>query len=105
MLPPAEAIAFGRWNIDLIDAGAKGNALSLCDKIIILANHNRRFAFAISLKTKPHFPTSNPLSLDEWVGRYVEVLNPYSISTPAFKPTPISLRAADIRGAGDQQRP
>ena len=101
MFPPAEAIGLGRLNIDVIYAGAKHNAPSLPDKIVAFVNCDFRFAFAISIKEKLHFPASNPLSFDERVGRYVEVLNSYSIATPASPP---SLGAANIRGSGDQHR-
>jgi hypothetical protein len=105
MFPAAEAIALGRLNINVIYAGAEHNAPPLSDKIIAFANRDFGFAFTVSVKKKAYFPTFDPLSLDERVGRYVEVLNPYAISSPAFKPAPISFRAAYIRGSGDQHRP
>ena len=105
MFPPAEAIALNRLNINLIEAGAKGNAPSLRDNIIAFANHDFGFAFAVAVKTNSHFPTSNPLSFDERVGRYVQVLNPYSLSIPAPQAAPISIGAHDLGGAGDHHRP
>jgi hypothetical protein len=105
MFPPTEAIALNRLNVNLIEAGAKGNALSLGDNIIAFANHDFGFALAVAVKTNSHFPTSNPLSFDERVGRYVQVLNTYSLSTPTPRAAPVSLRAAYIRGSGSQHRP
>jgi hypothetical protein len=102
MFASAEAIGFGRLNIDVIDAGAKHYPTSLPDQIIAFANRDFGFAFAVSLEKKAHFPASNPLPLDERVRRYIEVLNSYSISTPASEPAPISFSGAYIRGSGHE---
>jgi hypothetical protein len=105
MLPTAEAVAFRGWNINVIHARTKHHAPSLTGQIVAFANRDFGFAFTIPVKKKPHSPTSNPLSLDERIGGYIEILNSDSISTPAFVPAAITFRAACGCGSGDEHCP
>jgi hypothetical protein len=91
VFPALETVACGRLNIDLIHAGAERQVPLLTGQIVAFTNRNFGFAFAVSVQKKAYFPASNPLSLDDRVGRYVEILDSYSVSAPAFKPAPISF--------------
>ena len=79
MFPPAEAIALNRLNINLIEAGAKGNAPSLRDNIIAFANHDFGFVHqALSFTRLREGAVSLPFhENDLWRSQRLELLTNY----------------------------